>query len=414
MGGRNSEEKFQSQPSYSDYNIIMKTICQRHGRCCPVLVLAILALWPADLARAQGRGAFQVGGLTKVGSRSNFGNAIFNHYSTGSGGASAGSPTGVLASSLRSTGIRSRSGATPRMPSSFSGAAARNHGTNTTRMLYRPGVSNRFGMNFGRGSGLVRTLRSNPGASMVINDPIVGIESGLVIDPAPIRTFVPAGTGKYAELMRLGEKSFRAGDFRSAAEWFSVACQFVRGVPETHLSLVHANVSLGNYALTALDLRLAIRYFPELPLANIDLASFYRSEDRLKQLRNRSATDAKAPKDLRPMALDRLRRRLDAHAKRPHGDANMWFSLAYVMWFDGEPAKAAEALRKAVKISGDPLLTEAIEVFWAGCVATGKISGDLTPSVDSAKATTRPVKEAAGASEPVKKVRLSPDRDAKE
>jgi hypothetical protein len=86
---------------------------------------------------------------------------------------------------------------------------------------------------------------------------------------------------------------------------------------------------------------------------------------------------------------------LRKYVERNSFDADGHLLLAYYQWFEGETEQAKESLatahRKAKNLRGKTRETviEAIDIFWKGMVATGKVSGDLIekPETDT---TTRP------------------------
>lgn len=195
----------------------------------------------------------------------------------------------------------------------------------------------------------------------------------------PVTSFVPPEPSFYQQRMERGEKDFRAGRYREALSWFKVAASVVRHSPESHLSRTHALFAVSEYHQASYHLQKALEYFPELPLARLEIRKFYgkqRQEDFDKHLR----------------ALEEEVDRRTVTADEP-------LVLAYVRYFSGETDQAASALRRAHTISvlrKDKAAKEAVEVFWDAMLAGGKVSGSLGP-------TSRPASRPAKARAPEKK-----------
>lgn len=327
--------------------------------------IAALGLCSAS-AFGQGRGALSVGSMRNVGDQSGFGSTAFQSYSYGLGGMSrgGGGGGGVLSSSAGSQNV-SRRGAGITGDSGLGMSAGRS-GSNM-KVLYRP--SGTFLPDFGP-----RRNKLGSGDAAAAGIAMAGAfgvtEMDLRKAPEPLASFVPAGTdtGLYVRYLRQGEEAFRVAKYDVAQQKFQTANDFGRRVPESLLSLAHASFGMGQYASMAYYLRMTLTYFPELPLANISLRGFFRDAAEFVRMRQE------------------LRQEL---AQTPE-DATLWFSLAYVEWFDGNSTEAADALRKAVQITDDPLLSKAIMAFWDGCVASGRISGELPtqPAATSQPAVT--------------------------
>jgi len=225
------------------------------------------------------------------------------------------------------------------------------------RVLYRPQRTNIAGA-IRRGGGIDSRLLRKVAAGMAPVEAFASPASILAAATKPVTSFVPAQKGQYEICMRNGETSMRAGDFQKATDWFTLASQIAKRSAEAQLSLVHANIALDNYTQSAYHLRRAITFDPELPTRAIDLSKFFRQEA--------DVDEARSQRQLQTMRLK---------AADAQSDAHLWLSLAYLEWFKGNRDEAASALRKAVHTSNDPLLTEAVEAFWAG----GKIRGALAP-----------------------------------
>ena len=195
----------------------------------------------------------------------------------------------------------------------------------------------------------------------------------------PITSLVPEGESTYRTHLSAGEEAFRAGDFTEALDQFKLAGYIAPRAPETLLSKSHARFALSrlSYALAAFQLRLALRYLPELPLLPLRPKAFYGN----------AATYA-----------THLRRLNDHLNKEPH-DADGHLLMAYFLWFDDQADQAAEALAKAKATaaeSKDKDVREAVEIFRAGMVASGKVRGDLGPTTQPAASPVSAGPGAAG------------------
>ncbi|MFW6146281.1 MAG: hypothetical protein ACOC7R_03000 [Planctomycetota bacterium] len=197
-----------------------------------------------------------------------------------------------------------------------------------------------------------------------------GLTESPVLTDGPIRSFAPNNPGRYAAYLRTGQDAMMARQYAQAAEHFRQAALIGPRRPETLLSLAHADFGAGRDASMAHHLRLAIRHTPDLPSRDIRIRSFFRDVGTFLSLR------------------DTLRAQAEALGE----DANLWIGLGYVLWYDNDTAGAATAWRRAYAVSTDPTMSQAIEAWWDGAVATGRISGPLEAP---ATATTRPATPAA-------------------
>jgi tetratricopeptide (TPR) repeat protein len=241
------------------------------------------------------------------------------------------------------------------------------------------------GTDYGNSAGLIRARggTSSPLTKLARTDPLYGTRaflSAVQDDDAilaerekPITSLVPDRPGKYRDYLAKGERYFRAARYPDALDWFEMASVFDGDDPESLLSITHAKTAMQAYPSAAFSLRKAVRNFPELPLLPLRPSGFYASpldySDQLAQLRK--------------------------YVERNSFDADGHLLLAYYQWFEGETEQAKESLatahRKAKNLRGKTRETviEAIDIFWKGMVATGKVSGDLIekPETDT---TTRP------------------------
>lgn len=186
----------------------------------------------------------------------------------------------------------------------------------------------------------------------------------------PITSFVPTEPSMHQRYMEQGDRLFRSGQYLPADDAFELAVTIARYSPETHLCRAHSNFALGKYNAAAYHLKKALTYFSELPLAQIRIRGFY---DRGSAFVGHVSKIREA-------------------TERPEVNANVYLLLAYVRYFDGAEAEAAEALRKAYELerkntTKDEETTKAIQTFWEGMVAAGRASGSLD---GRAPTTSRP------------------------
>ena len=206
--------------------------------------------------------------------------------------------------------------------------------------------------------------------------------SSLKEGPAEITSLVPSTPGRYRTHMESAERAFRLGDFETASEQFQMAGYISPRAPENLLSMVHVKFALSrfSYAQCGYYLRMTLRYFPELPLVNLNPKGFYGRGDALGQ----SST----------YGVHLLR--LEGHLDKMPGDADGQLLLAYLHWFSQDTAAARKALSEAMSAarkSEDEAMLEAIDTFWVGAVASGRVSGTLEPSRSAAPPASKPTEE---------------------
>jgi len=180
----------------------------------------------------------------------------------------------------------------------------------------------------------------------------------------PITSLVPKNNSLYRKYMAKADRSFRQGNYREAYTDFQIANDLGNHDPESYVCLVHTEFALSaySYAKACYFLEQALRYMPELPLANLRPRGFYDSEAKYAQ---------------QLIAL------VDHIAKRP-SDHEAILLLAYFRWFedkhdvDGTRKLLAKALAAGLD-KKDPLLIDAVETFWRGIVASGAATGELKP-----------------------------------
>jgi len=191
----------------------------------------------------------------------------------------------------------------------------------------------------------------------------------------PITSLVPTPDSEYKDHMAKGDRAFRGNNFHVAYTEFRIASDLGGRDPESLVCLAHTQFALSrySYAKAAYFLQLAIRYMPELPLANLRPRGFY-------------GTAAKYAEHL--VALSE-------HLEEDPGDGEAALLLAYFRWFENPQNVPAtrDALSKALTSAlkrNDAHLLEAIETFWDGMVVTGKVSGKLPGASEPPATKTLP------------------------
>ncbi len=349
-----------------------------------ILALSLLGLLAGE-ARGQARGSLGVGYMNRPGHNPSFGVGTFQRYSYGLGatGRRGGGGGGVLSQSLSAGSYtisrgRASAAASP-MGGSLRGVLG--GGPAGSQVIYQPqgpnlavdvggGGSSLGGLGEGALSGPTNTLGDPETVSRLsaverAMGSVVVEAFGLAaedVEPAgPLTSLAPTeGGGLYGQFLREGDARFRQRDYLEAEHQFQMSLDIARKAPESLLSLAHASFALNQYPLSAYYLRRAAEVFPELALAPVALRSFF-------------ADDAE---------FDTVLGYLRAHLEANPDDAAGLFTLGYVLWFDGQTAAAADALRRAAQINAEPLLREGLEAFWAGCLASGQVEGALPAGRD--------------------------------
>ena len=192
---------------------------------------------------------------------------------------------------------------------------------------------------------------------------LVGKEAGVLGDEqVRVTSLAPIGeAGLYGKYMTAGEQAMKQKDFYLATEQFELAKDLSRQSPEVLLSLAHARLAVarGSYRTPAYYLQQALRYLPELPLAQLDLKALFPGPDELHA-------------EVMPRLTDHL-------AGTPK-DGPAYLMLAYILWFDGNSEAAQDALALAQQNIEEEDQLEAIGTFWDGMQASGKVQGELRPN----------------------------------
>lgn len=196
-----------------------------------------------------------------------------------------------------------------------------------------------------------------------------------------VSSFAGTDDSAYSSYLAKGEQSFKDGDFDEALREFRMANIIGGKDPESLLSLTHAAfaTSVYGYAEAALYLCRALKHFPELPLAKLDVRAFF----------------GQTPEGASRYAAGMTR--LEAHLAEVPTDANAKLMLAYFQWFDGRRQEAVGLLEDALRISRqdkNDTLSEAAEIFLDAAQA-GDGSPQSPPGAPQTGGTTRSAQPAA-------------------
>ena len=220
-----------------------------------------------------------------------------------------------------------------------------------------------------------------------------GAEGDLSELPEPITSLAPREPSTYQGFILEGERRFRNGEYIGAFNQFKLANDIGAKDAESFLSMLHARfaVSRYSYSQAAYYLQQALKFQPELPVTALHPAGFYGNAAHY---------------------VDHVFR-LNQYLKTSPRDAEAYLVLAYYRWFDPSvPAdRTRDALARALglrraefgeTVPKDDLFIEAVEVFWRGMVASGRVSGELKPIVQ-AEANAEPPPDESGPAEPAEK-----------
>jgi hypothetical protein len=169
--------------------------------------------------------------------------------------------------------------------------------------------------------------------------------------------------GTYRDLMLRGEKAFRRGRdyYGQAIAAFELASELSMNQPESLLSLFHTQFALGSrsYGMASYYLRETLERFPELPLVNIKVRSFYgNTADYVSDLV-----------------------RLEGYIREKPFDPDARFVYAYLLLREGNTKKAAKMLALALAYARDSnVRKEAIHTLWDGMVVGKMVTGELKPA----------------------------------
>ena len=372
----------------------MLTRVQVTGICA---LLACCALWPQSqqvcFARTRGKSVTisQAGRLQDVGGRGKLSAPRSLSYGLG-GLQKPGAPTGPLQRSLAvgsSFALRSSIGGRGSPGTALRSNILRPSGPGRPRSDGKAGASPPIvpvpAPGTGAGGKRIQPFSLSPQGGKGISAALLASKTDLAAARAfiqsvgkaggaldksdqPITSLVPDQGGRYRNYMARGEEHFRSGDFAFAFTQFRLANDIIGRSPETLLSMAHAKFATArlSYASAAFYLRKALKYLPELPLAPLRPKAFYNN----------------------PATFGEHIFHLEDHLEKSPYDGEALLLLAYFRWFTDEPdvKTARSALSKALAVSHTDETTEAIETFWDGMVASGKVSGKLLP-------TTRPAKK---------------------
>ncbi len=324
-----------------------------------VAAAAAIAVGP-PFAPAQVRGQVNIGSpgtLRDVGSSGVV--ATFRNTSYGLGALQ--SPVGAPSSNLLRSAMESRASYTISRPGgdSFLGqpSVSLTPLPGSGMRLSRPMLAGSPGLYAG-GSGedpLASDSRLLKATSTYLNALGGNQDVGIATRLSPIISLVTGGDDQFSTYMEEGEKAFRAGDYDNAMERFKMANTVNPKNPDCLLSLAHASfaISRNSYYRAAYYLTRALKFMPDMPLLPIQPQAFYASPEQYTQ------------------RIDWL----DKHLQSNPFDNDAFFVAAYFRWFQQDFEGARLALEKARRGKINPDLREAVNTFWDGMKASGKLSG---------------------------------------
>jgi hypothetical protein len=284
---------------------------------------------------------------------------------TGSGGQYGAPTTNIMGSTSNNStspytfnygGLLANRSAAPIVPGVIPSAASSND------LFYKGLSSNANAMDIG-GEGSVGALLRHR-SSLWLSEGYSQTEHRLgngKEDREPIKSLVPVGGGLYHDYIESGEKAFQTGDYTAAFSKFRMANYIGQKDPESLLSMSQAQFGGKCYPLAAYYLRQALRYMPRLPMLPLRPKAFYGDPSVYVQ------------------NVQDLNEYLVGHPR----DTDALLLRAYYAWFDADATDptgvARDSLQKALAGNNTPDVTLAIEAFWEGMVASGKVKGTLKP-----------------------------------
>ena len=176
---------------------------------------------------------------------------------------------------------------------------------------------------------------------------------------------MPSQPSDYRDQMLAGDQAFRTDNYHRAYGHFEIANYLGDHDPESYLCMLHAQFALSSYsyARASYFLQKALEHMPELPTVHLRPRGFYGSLGKYAE------------------HLVSLQEHI---ARNPQDDEALLL-LAYFRWFgrtqDTEATREALSRSLAASLgSNDTRMVEAVQTFWDGMVATGKVSGKLKPA----------------------------------
>lgn len=319
-----------------------------------------LACWQWAPVRMAGQSRRRVtitdpGTLSRVGSGGSY---AFRTYSYGFGslgrGGSSASGRGRLQSSVRDRATPSstvRGGASPAaLPPSPPTVAQAARRYTPTKGLTAPRGRGPDREPYSAGLGMTTTY-----LEAILPSP----SSTLGPQDEPITSLVPREPSVYRTRMDNADKAFRSGDYGRAMSQYEVANLIAgRSNPESLLGMMHASLasSRGSFHQAGGYLRQTLRYLPELPLLPLDPRGFYGS--------------------VSPYGDDVAR--LKAHVETHSYDSDALLLLTYFYWFEGNHPAAHRTLAKCASVAHTKRGSDAVNAFWDGMLASGKVSGEIS------------------------------------
>ncbi|HAU36140.1 MAG TPA: hypothetical protein DCX07_00300 [Phycisphaerales bacterium] len=191
----------------------------------------------------------------------------------------------------------------------------------------------------------------------------------------PLISLVPDAKGPYHDFMAAADKAFREARYADAFHEYRMAGLLAPRDPASLLGQAFSRFATGSYHSAAFSLRMALEYLPELPLVSLKVRGFYG-----------------APQEYEEQIL-----RLQEYADQRTFDPDPQFLLACFSWFEGDVSGAQAALGKSLALArqgrtaaGETnAVVDAVQTFWRGMTASGKVSGSLKAATEDS-ATSQP------------------------
>ncbi|HOF19374.1 MAG TPA: hypothetical protein PK082_10730 [Phycisphaerae bacterium] len=337
-----------------------------------MVVGAVLSAWAAN-ASAQSRSTVYFrnpGSFTGLEGPGH----TFRSYSYGLGGLSGGA--GDVSNSLLQSAV---SGAASYNIARSGGASGSNlpvPSAVTGGVRYSTEVASLIDTNLAGGSSGMPANLAALAASDYIKTLTEGAATKIPQRTEPLTSLVPDAKGPYHDFMAAADKAFREARYADAFHEYRMAGLLAPRDPASLLGQGLSRVATGSYHSAAFSLRKALEYLPELPLVSLKVRGFYGT-----------------PQEYEEQIL-----RLQEYADQRTFDPDPQFLLGCFSWFEGDVSGARTALDKSLSLARqggtaaeetNAAVVEAIQAFWRGMTASGKVSGSLGASTEDA-ATSQP------------------------
>ena len=205
------------------------------------------------------------------------------------------------------------------------------------------------------GGGFVGPLPADqvgPGGLGLPHAPVGG-SAARTVAASPARRGDP---GRAEELILVGDRSFRGGNYRRAEDRYQLAARAHPASPTPHIHLAQVAVVRGDYKQAANHLRTAV--------------AATRGAGWLLEARDIQAMYAEPGDFARQLA------RLESHLQTRPDDRNAWFVLGAQHFFSGRPRAAADAF---LRLSDRPA-DEALAAFRDAATVAARAQTSAAPS----------------------------------